>query len=116
MDKKYKVLFHLDAAKEEKHISILRNIENVIADLGEKSIEVELVVHGKAMSLFQKTTSQQEKLSELASKGVVLAACQNTMKSMELKKTDLIKEAQVVSSGIGEIVRKQADGWLYIRP
>lgn len=116
MDKKYKVLFHLDAPKEEKHISILRNIENLIADLGEKSVEVELVVHGKAMPLFQKTTSQEKKLAELASKGVILAACQNTMKSMGLKKTDLIKQAEVVSSGIGELVRKQADGWLYIRP
>ncbi len=116
MDKKYKVLFHLDAAKEEKHISVLRNIENLIADLGEKSVEVELVVHGKAMSLFQKTTSQKEKLSKLASQGVSLAACHNTMKAMGLEKSDLVEQVQVVSSGVGEIIRKQGDGWLYIRP
>ena len=48
--------------------------------------------------------------------GVKVVACENTMKSMKLKQSDMLPSISYVPSGVIEIIRKQREGWVYIRP
>lgn len=114
MDKKYKVVFHTDY---QARIDLgLENVENLLADLGE-SVEIELVANFEAITLLSKAANKYEaKISELAAKGVIFAACANAMRAHNLSKDDMLEVAIVVPSAVGELIKKQDQGWAYIRP
>ncbi|MDV3429468.1 MAG: DsrE family protein [Bacillota bacterium] len=44
------------------------------------------------------------------------SVCGNAMKAYGITKDLLLKEAKIVPSGIGQIVKRQAEGYLYIKP
>ena len=47
--------------------------------------------------------------------GIDFIACENTMMERKVPKESIIAEATFVKMGIGEIVRKQEQGWSYIK-
>ena len=47
--------------------------------------------------------------------GVVLDACQNTMRLRKVTTEDLFPFASQVDSGVAELIRKQEAGWSYVR-
>jgi uncharacterized protein len=111
----YCVIFHLDEADEYQMNLTLNNITNLLADLDE--VEVELVVYDQGVMLYLPEGNHHVKhLKNLQKKGVRLVVCNNTMQSRDLKPADLVEGVEVVSSGVGELVRKQKEGWIYIRP
>jgi hypothetical protein len=54
----------------------LRNISNLLNELGEKS-EIELVVHGPGLSAALATAPHAVQLRELLNHGIAVAACAN---------------------------------------
>ena len=77
--------------------------------------EVEVVFYGPGLLMLTKTsTAYEEPLKQLSDRGVRLLACQNAMKTRNVKTEDLFPFAGQVDSGISEIVRKQEAGWAYI--
>lgn len=112
---KYRVVFHIDECNKG-HL-VLKNIENLIADLGENNVEVELLANSEGIAVLFKTPSlHSEQVERLASKGVRFAACANTLRGMNLTKDALFDSVEIVSSGVGELVKKQTLRWAYIRP
>lgn len=109
------VVVHLDEESEEKHQAVLRNVGNLVADLGELTA-VELVAHGPGIGLCLAESPQAESLRELIGRGVVVAACENTLESKGIGPDQLAAGVLTVPSGIGELVRKQQQGWAYVRP
>lgn len=110
----YKVLFHLN--DENKAEDTLTNIENLLKDIKE-DMEVELVIHSKGVYPFKRNKNiHKDKIDMLIGKGVNISVCQNTLESLNLKKEDFVPGIDLVSSGVGEIARKQQEGWLYIKP
>ena len=45
----------------------------------------------------------------------VFAACSNTLRKNELTSTDLDTGVKVVDSGLAEVIRRQEEGWTYIK-
>lgn len=114
---KYRVVIDVSVEGEQRWEGIVRNIDNVRASLGEKNIEVEVVVYGKALPFLQKTnTTQEEKLRTLARGGVRFVACENTMQRMKVTKDELFSFVHTVDSGAAELIRKQQAGWAYLKP
>ncbi|MDD2522836.1 MAG: DsrE family protein [Anaerolineaceae bacterium] len=115
--KQYQVIFHLDEEPLEKVAFVLNNILNLLADLGAENVDVELLVNGPAVKAF---TSKESPVSELISKildqDVVIALCNNALVGNGLVPADMLPKAKIVPSGVGELVKKQAEGWAYIRP
>ncbi|SMB91716.1 hypothetical protein SAMN00017405_2236 [Desulfonispora thiosulfatigenes DSM 11270] len=112
--KKYKALFHVD--EKEKIMLVLKNMANLLNDLGEDEVEVALVGNSEGIALMYQSSEYKEKVEALYKKGISFAACANTMKEKKLNKEDLLEFAYIVPSGVGEIVKKQAQGYFYIRP
>lgn len=114
---KYCVVFHLDEPSKSRADQVFRNIENLLADLGENNVEVELVANGGGVKALAKgPNSYTEQIDPLAAKGVRFAACAHSLNQLEIARDTLLESVEVVSSGVGELVKKQADGWAYIRP
>lgn len=113
---KYKVLFHLDESAMSKWKLVLTNIGNLLADFGEDA-EIELLANAEGIGIVYKSPNPFiKKIEDLAVRGVRFMACGNTMRHFNLTQEFLLECAQVVPSGVGEIVRRQAEGWMYIRP
>lgn len=113
--KQYKVVFDFASSDTADQSGIIRQINNVFRASPGSSVEV--VFHGRAIfNLVNSTTVFKEKLDDLVNnKGVILAACNNSMNRYNIKKEDLISSAIVVPVAILELADKQEKGWSYIR-
>ncbi|MHB8878089.1 MAG: DsrE family protein [Myxococcaceae bacterium] len=115
-DKPFRVVFHLDEADAKKHESVLRNVNNLLDDLGQGQTHIELVAHGLGLDLLTGETGFAEQVAGLVRRGVVMAACNNTLRERGIARDRLLPDVTVVSSGVGELVRRQRVGWQYVRP
>jgi intracellular sulfur oxidation DsrE/DsrF family protein len=114
----HRVVFEMTAEGTEQWQAVLNNVENVRKALGPENTQVEVVVHAKAIDMLVAKTDTpgvQERVRSLAGPQVVFAACSNTMKKRKLAREDLLPEAVIVDSGVAEVVRKQEQGWSYIK-
>lgn len=111
----HRVVFELTSDEAQAWDAVLNNVENVQKALGQTTLEV--VVHGKGLGMLTaaKSGAHSERMKQNANRGVVFAACENTMKRQHVKKEELVAFAKTVDSGVAEIVRKQEAGWSYVR-
>ncbi len=113
--KDYKAIFHLD--EKNRGEMVLHNIENLLNDLGEDNVEVELLANGQGVRvLLKKSNSNEDLITRLAARGVRFVACSNSIRYLGLTKDALFDGIDTVPSGVGELVKKQTQGWAYIRP
>ena len=114
---KYKAIFHLDEPSKGRADQVLMNINNLLNDLGDRNVEVELLANGGGVRALTKGPEGQVDQMELLSKrGVRFVACQNSLEHLNLSREDLLNMVEVVTAGISELVKKQVEGWAYIRP
>jgi len=114
---RYRVVFHLNEPGRERAAQVLANIRNLLEDLGEGNVDVELVANGRgATALVQGPEAYADRVAKLAARGVRFVACAHSLRMLELSEESLLPAVDVVSSGVGELVKKQAQGWAYIRP
>jgi intracellular sulfur oxidation DsrE/DsrF family protein len=111
---KYRAVFHL--TEIEKANLALNNVRNLLAELGEDLAEVELVTNSEGVKALLKTGPYGEKVDELAKKGVRFVLCSKSLRAMRLERGEFFDLAEVVPSGTGELVKRQTEGWAYVRP
>lgn len=112
------IVFELTSDGKDQWEGVLNNVENVREALGPDDTQVEVVLHAKGIGLVLAATGDDElqsRVRTLAGQGVVFAACSNTMKKRDLSREDLLAEAVVVDSGVAQVVRRQEQGWSYIK-
>lgn len=111
----HKVVFDLTSDNQKIWETLLNNVENVKKELG-PSTKIEVVVHGNGIGLLLKRTDfQKSRMAKHSSDGVQYLACENTMKRKKVNKTDLYDFAGTVPAGLAEIIRKQQEGWSYVK-
>jgi hypothetical protein len=114
---KYKVVFHLDESVKARTDMVLGNITNLIADLGEENVTIELVANSEGIIAFLKEpTWYLSKIEGLMAKGVRFVVCANSLRQAGLTSDSLMAQIEVVPTGVSEIVKKQSEGWAYIKP
>ena len=55
------------------------------------------------------------RIADALKNGVSVNACQNTMTDMKLTPADMLPDIAYVPSGVVEVMKKQQQGWAYIR-
>lgn len=112
----YRVLFHLDESASCRVEDLLRSVGHLLDELSAEGLEVEVVAHADGLAALQKAANPQaDTIGRLAARGVRFAACRNTMRRLGVTPDDLLQVVQTVPSGVGELVRRQGKGWLYVR-
>ncbi|RDV44752.1 hypothetical protein DOE76_11035 [Leifsonia sp. ku-ls] len=109
------VVVHLDEDDPAKHAAVLRNVGNLI-DALPPGTQIELVVHGPAISLLLRESPHREAVRELQSRGLTIDACRNTLRSERIDTEHLVADSVIVPSGIAHLVIRQREGWAYLRP
>ena len=93
----------------------LNNAENIREALGKKA-KIEIVAYGPGLAMLKADSPVAGRLNGALDNNVELAACATTMKKMKVSKEDLVGGAVVVPGGVIEIMKRQAQGWAYVRP
>lgn len=112
----YQVIFHLD--NEKKAQKLFNNVMNLLKDMKESNeeIEVEVLANSRAIQVFKRSnTKERKRIEGLLGNGVKITLCQNSLDGQELTKEDMLEETILVRSGVGELSRKQSEGWSYIK-
>jgi thiosulfate dehydrogenase len=93
----------------------MQAIKAYIEWLGNK-VAKEVVCHGPGINLLHSDkTKFSEKIKQFTAQGIIFVACENTLKEKQIAKEKILPEAAFVLMGIGEIVKKQEQGWSYIK-
>lgn len=113
---KHRAVFHVNVDQEERWKEILSNVENVQKAFGTDRVEIEVVAHGAGIGLvLAKNAELRERIEKIEKTGPVFAACNNTIRKRELALADLTPGVKVVDSGVAEVIRKQEEGWSYVK-
>jgi uncharacterized protein len=112
--KAHKLIFQLTSNDTLVHKALLKQIVNALNAAPNSKIEV--VCHNNGIEMITSAKTKVAKnIADLKAKGVIFAACENTMRDRKLEKTDIVSEAIFVPSGIIEIVLKQEKKWSYFK-
>lgn len=109
------VVVHLVEGSPQRHRAVLQNVRNLRAALGE-GVAIELVTHGEGVDLTLSGAAEEAGVAEVASLGVVVLACRNTLNARGLGAEALIPGVETVDSGVAHLARRQLAGWAYLRP
>ena len=113
---KHKVVLQMNVAGNDSWNQLFGNIGNLQKAFGQKDVQIEVVFYGKGITALLKTNEAfKERLQQVASEGVILGACQNSMRQRKIVSADIFPFSTEVDSGVAEIVRKQEAGWSYVR-
>jgi intracellular sulfur oxidation DsrE/DsrF family protein len=53
-------------------------------------------------------------VADAVKRGADLRACEVTMRRQKLQKDDMLPDIGYVPAGLGEIIKRQKEGWQYI--
>ncbi|MDP2878794.1 MAG: DsrE family protein [Sulfuricella sp.] len=112
----HKVVFQVSDNEPQKWYLTLSNAKNVQQELGVKNVQIEVVVYGPGLDMVLLETEIAEKIDEAASRGVRIVACENTMIGRKLTRADMYPSVGYVKTGVAELMKRQREGWAYIRP
>jgi intracellular sulfur oxidation DsrE/DsrF family protein len=97
------------------------NVAQYYKDAGEK-VKIEVVTFGPGLHMLREDTSPvKARLEEMAlsTPEVSFKACGNTqakMQNIEHKDIPIVRQAEVVKSGVVHVMELQEMGWAYVKP
>jgi intracellular sulfur oxidation DsrE/DsrF family protein len=95
---------------------VLNNTRNAQEDLGAANVEIEIVAYGPGINMLKSDSAVGSRIDEALKAGVKVVACQNTMRAFKLTAQDMLPAIGYVPAGVTEIMKKQGEGWAYLRP
>lgn len=112
-----KVVYHINDMGPVR--AALKNIENNLN--ASPGTNIVVVSHGKGINFLLNDAADDKgpfepMVAHLKARGVTFDVCNNTLKSRGLDDMNVIKEAQIVPSGVAELVHLQAKGYAYVKP
>lgn len=113
-DKKLKVVWDLSDSDTMSTAGVFRQINNALVQVPD--LEIEVVFHGAAIfGLMKDSTIFSSRIKIAKQKGVTMTVCNNSMKRYKVDASQLVGEATVVPSAVVELIRKQSEGWSYLK-
>lgn len=94
----------------------LNNAKNVQNDMGKDNVELEIVAYGPGIGMLKADSEVTNRVSEAVDAGVQVVACENTMRGQKLTKADMNTKIGYVQAGVVEILKRQKQGYAYLRP
>lgn len=111
----HKIVMQLTSSDPMVHKGLLKQLNNLKDGWGD-SVQMVVVCHGPGIEFLQtEKTQYREQIYKAMERGVVFIACENTLKEKNMNREQILPEMQYVRMGIAEIVRRQEQGWSYIK-
>ena len=115
---KYKVLIQVSDDSVEKLLLALNAAKFVQKEYGAPNVAVQIVVFGPGVQTLKHygPIPVPERVRQAKYNGVRIAVCDDSMRAAKLRASDMLQDVSYVKSGLGELMEKQQQGWVYIRP
>ena len=94
----------------------LNNAKNLQDDVGAANIDIEIVAYGPGINMLKLESSTGSRIADAMKANIKVIACENTMRGQKLSKDDMLGGISYVNAGVTEIMKKQGEGWAYLRP
>ena len=111
-----KVVFQVSDADPAKWNLALNNARNVQQDLGKDKVDVEIVAYGPGLGMLKADSKVAARLAQALDSNIGLMACENTMRNTKTKREDMYGGISFVDAGVVHIMKRQREGWSYVRP
>ena len=112
---KEQAIFAVSDADPQKWSLTLGNIGNAIDGIGKDNADIELVVYGPGIVMLKKDSAVADRIAAAVASGVRIVACRNSMRGFKIEPADLAPGVVVVPSGVVELIRREHDGYAYVR-
>jgi len=103
----------VQVSDNSKALQAIRSVLNLRNDI--KDAEIEVVFHQDAIKSLIKGNENENMINNLFKNDIAVIGCRNSMNALGIKDEQLIGGIKIVTAGVGEIVRKQSEGWIYLR-
>ena len=113
---KERVVIQVSDNDPKKWHLALNNARNVQVDLGADKTEIEIVAYGPGIGMLKADAETANRVEDAVAAGVRVVACENTMKAQKLSRDDMNGKVGYVMAGVVQIMRRQQQGWAYLRP
>ena len=118
-----RIVFHLTNPDQGVAGELLDEVEGMLASYQAEGrpLRVEVVSHSDGLNLLREGLSRHKgRIHQLALKysNLTFVACRNTMERLKVERgieVKLIPDAEVIDSGVTHVVKRQREGWSYIR-
>jgi len=115
-DARQKVVFQVSDADPAKWNLTLNNARNVQAELGKDKVQIEIVAYGPGLGMLKRESKVEARLAGALDDNVVLIACENTMHNTKTTREEMYAGIGYVPAGVTHLMKRQREGWAYIRP
>ena len=112
---KYKAAFHVTDDDPRKWAQVLNNAKYTQDEMGARNVEIVVVMNGGGIGMLKLESPVAQKIEDAKKAGIHFHVCQNTMATQKLTKDDMLPEADYVTSGIGDVIKLQSQGWSYVK-
>jgi uncharacterized protein len=113
---KQKVVFQVSDGDPAKWNLTLNNARNVQDALGKDNVQIEVVAYGPGLGMLKRESKVQGRLAQALDDNVTLIACENTMINTHTTKEDMYTGISYTPGGVIHIMKREREGWSYIRP
>ena len=111
-----RVVVQVSEADPARWNLVLNNVRNLQEELGADKVVVEIVAYGPGLGMLKFDAPTSSRVSEAIKSGVSVQACENTMRNQKLVRADMHPNVSYVPAGVVQIIRRQQEGWAYLRP
>jgi intracellular sulfur oxidation DsrE/DsrF family protein len=112
----HRVIFQVSDADPARWNLTLNNVRNVQQDLGKDNVTIEVVAYGPGIGMLKLESAVGPRVADALASGVAVVACENTMKNQKLSRDDMLSKIGYVDAGVVELMKRQKEGYAYIRP
>lgn len=112
----YRVVIQVSDNDPAKWNLALNNARNIQHDLGAANVEIEIVAYGPGIGMLKAESLVANRVGEAVESKVQVVACENTMAAQKLGKGDMQAAVGYVPAGVVELIKRQREGWAYLRP
>jgi intracellular sulfur oxidation DsrE/DsrF family protein len=111
-----RVVVQVSEADPARWNLVLNNVKNLQDDLGANNVTIEIVAYGPGIGMLKLDAVTNSRVTDAVKAGVVVNACENTMRNQKLVRADMHPNVTYVPAGVTEIIKRQQEGWAYLRP
>jgi hypothetical protein len=118
-----RIVFHLTNPDQAVAGELLDEVEAMLSayQTDGRPLRVEVVSHSEGLDLLRERLSQHKtRIHQLAGQfsNLTFVACQNTINRLKVERgieVRLVPDAEIIDSGVSHVVKRQKEGWSYIR-
>ncbi len=117
IDNPRKIAFSIDTLDDKAVNHVISTINNVIKYYRPENTEVVVVVYSQGVKILRKDSDKatRSRIEALMTYDIEFVACENSLRTLGIKKKELIDDLSFGTAGIVEIIERQLQGYTYIK-